>query len=142
MNTIPHAPVVRPDLSQLTRLSMLQAVFLESLVLFHDRAPIPDFEYVVDLESLEDHRDSDSPSPSCEHLSTTSMLAVFLGCFLTKQEARRRGLNIPPEWSQWSARAPLWWFSEAHGSIPFFYDVVDTDVLEEHDLAAMRHQSK
>ncbi|GAB2273122.1 hypothetical protein Dimus_007927, partial [Dionaea muscipula] len=56
MNTIPHAPVVRPDLSQLTRLSMLQAVFLESLVLFHDRAPIPDFEYVVNLESLEDHQ--------------------------------------------------------------------------------------
>ncbi|GAB2273121.1 hypothetical protein Dimus_007926, partial [Dionaea muscipula] len=48
-------------------------------------------------------------------------------------------LNIPPEWSQWSARAPLWWFSEAHGSIPFFYNVVDLDVLEEHDLAAVRH---
>ncbi|GAB2273718.1 hypothetical protein Dimus_008498 [Dionaea muscipula] len=56
MNTTPHAPVARPDPAQLTRLSMLQADFLESLVLFHDRAPIPDFESVVNLESLEDHQ--------------------------------------------------------------------------------------
>ncbi|GAB2268402.1 hypothetical protein Dimus_003364 [Dionaea muscipula] len=56
MNITPRVPVVRPDPSQLTRLSMLQADFFESLVLFHDRAPVPDFECVVNLESLEDHQ--------------------------------------------------------------------------------------
>ncbi|GAB2269133.1 hypothetical protein Dimus_004061 [Dionaea muscipula] len=30
--------------------------FLESLVLFHERAPIADFECVVNLESLEEHQ--------------------------------------------------------------------------------------
>ncbi|GAB2268403.1 hypothetical protein Dimus_003365 [Dionaea muscipula] len=48
-------------------------------------------------------------------------------------------LNIPVDWSQWSAQAPLWWFFEARWSIPFFYNVVDLGVLEEHDMAAVRH---
>ncbi|GAB2276173.1 hypothetical protein Dimus_010909 [Dionaea muscipula] len=56
MNTTPRTPVVRLDPAQLTGLSMLQADFLESLVLFYNRAPIPDFESVVNLESLEDHQ--------------------------------------------------------------------------------------
>ncbi|GAB2276170.1 hypothetical protein Dimus_010906 [Dionaea muscipula] len=48
-------------------------------------------------------------------------------------------LNIPMDWSQWSIRAPLWWFSKARGSIPFYYNVVDLGALEEHNLAVVRH---
>ncbi|GAB2299614.1 hypothetical protein Dimus_033676, partial [Dionaea muscipula] len=49
------------------------------------------------------------------------------------------GLSILVDWSQWAIRAPMWWFSETRGEIPFFYTVVDLGVLEEHDLAVVRH---
>ncbi|GAB2288548.1 hypothetical protein Dimus_022878 [Dionaea muscipula] len=45
-------------------------------------------------------------------------------------------LNIPMDCI---FRAPLWWFSETRGSIPFFYNVVDLGALGEHDAARVRH---
>ncbi|GAB2299613.1 hypothetical protein Dimus_033675 [Dionaea muscipula] len=56
IDTVPRAPVLRPDPSFSTELFMWERDFLESLVLFHDRAPIPEFETVVTLEALEEHR--------------------------------------------------------------------------------------
>ncbi|GAB2292845.1 hypothetical protein Dimus_027079, partial [Dionaea muscipula] len=56
MNRVPHTSVMRLDPSLFTGLLMFKGDFLESLVLFHDRASIPEFQSVVNLESLEDHR--------------------------------------------------------------------------------------
>ncbi|GAB2292838.1 hypothetical protein Dimus_027072 [Dionaea muscipula] len=116
MNRVPRTSVMRLDPSLFTGLLMFKGDFLESLVLFHDRALIPEFKSIVNLESLEDHRIVVRHHPY--------------------------GLGIATDWSQWAIRAPLWWFFEIRGEIPFFYAGVDLGVLEEHDLAVVRQSNK